>query len=66
MMEDATRSADVQFALDISRAFAAHKADTAVMVLADFIRTHHLVVSEDAWEFLRYSVEAQRKSQPEN
>lgn len=60
MNEKAGKSIDVQFGLDISRAIARHKADAAVMVLADFIRTHHLVVSDEALSFLKYSIDAQR------
>jgi len=51
---------DIQIGIELNRALLSRNGDAAVCALADFIRTHRLHVSEEAWRFLEYSVVSQR------
>ena len=50
---------DVQIGLELNRALLARNGDAAATALADFIRTHHMRISEEAWRFLEHAIKSQ-------
>ncbi len=50
---------DVEIGLELNRALVSRNGDAAVTALADFIRTHHMKISEDAWRFLEHAIKSQ-------
>ena len=50
---------DVQIGLELARALLARNGDAAATALADFVRTHHIRISEEAWRFLDQAIKSQ-------
>ena len=65
MKRGARSPLDIQIGLELNRALVMKNGDAAIVALADFIRAHRVVVSDDAWRFLEYAVFSQRKRDAE-
>ena len=50
---------DVEIGLELNRALVTRNGDAAATALADYVRAHHMRISEEAWRFLEYAVKSQ-------